>query len=217
MHERHHPNSPWTHIAFGFLAFFVAPLALVTVKGGATHRRWGRVYFRSTVIVAVTALILSLYRPNCFLAMVSVFSFYLAFRGFRALSRKPQNHWPMFIGYAAIVFAFAGSAALIVLSIVKPSRVWIVLAPVAMTFGIIGIVLSAVDLYEMIFPPTDRLHWWYSHMIGMIASYIAAVSAFSVNNFRFLPTLVRWLWPSVIGVPAIFIWVGRYKKRFSSR
>jgi hypothetical protein len=29
------------------------------------------------VVVAVTALILSLYRPNYFLAMVSVFSFYL--------------------------------------------------------------------------------------------------------------------------------------------
>jgi hypothetical protein len=206
----------WTHIAFGFLAFFVAPVALVSVKGGPTHRRWGKVYFRSMVVVAITALILSLYRPNYFLAMVSVFSFYLAFRGFRALSRKPQNQWPVFIDYAAMALAFAGSAALIALSIIKPSRVWIVLGPVAMTFGIIGIILSAVDLYEMSFPPRDRLHWWYAHMIGMIASYIAAVSAFSVNNFRFLPVLVRWLWPSVIGIPAIFIWVGRYKKRFHS-
>ena len=84
-----------------------------------------------------------------------------------------------------MVFAFAGSVALIVLSVLKPSQVWVVLGPVAMTFGIIGVILSAVDLFEMMFPPTDRLHWWHAHMIGMIASYIAAVSAFSVNNFRF--------------------------------
>jgi len=169
-------------------------------------------------MVAVTALILSLYRPNYFLAMVSVFSFYLAFRGFRALSRKPQlvNQWPRFIDYAAMVFAFAGSMALITLSVAKPSQVWVLLGPVAMTFGTIGILLAAVDLFEMLFPPKDRLHWWYAHMIGMIASYIAAVSAFSVTNFRFLPMLVRWLWPSVVGIPTIFIWVGRYKKRFQA-
>jgi uncharacterized membrane protein len=206
----------WTHIAFGFLAFFVAPIALASAKGGPTHRRWGKVYFRSMVVVAVTALILSLYRPNYFLAMVSVFSFYLAFRGYRALSRKPQlsNRWPKSIDYAAMAFAFAGSAALVTLSVVKPSPVWVVLGPVAMTFGVFGIILSILDLREMMFPPKDRLHWWYAHMVGMIASYIAAVSAFSVNNFGFLPVLVRWLWPSVVGVPAIFVWVGHYRKRF---
>ena len=38
-----------------------------------------------------------------------------------------------------------------------------------------------------------------------VASYIAAVTAFSVVNFRLLPTTLRWLWPIAIGVPAIFI------------
>lgn len=120
----------------------------------------------------------------------------------------------MFIDYTAMVFAFAGSATLIVLGIVRPSRVWVVLGPVAITFGIIGVILSAVDFFQVIFPPRDRLHWQYAHMIGMLTSYIAAVSAFSVTNFLFLPELVRWLWPSVIGIPGIFVWVGRYKKRF---
>ena len=78
----------WTHIASGFVASFVAPLALVSAKGGRTHRRWGRVYFWSMAVVAATALFLSVYRPNYFLAFVSVFSFYLAFRGYRALKRK---------------------------------------------------------------------------------------------------------------------------------
>jgi uncharacterized membrane protein len=85
----------WTHIAFGFAAFFVAPIALLSAKGGTTHRRWGRVYYWSMVVVASTAMLLSLYRPNYFLAFVSVFSFYLAFRGYRALKRKPSHCRPL--------------------------------------------------------------------------------------------------------------------------
>ena len=29
------------HIAAGMLALGVAPVAMLTVKGGSTHRRWG--------------------------------------------------------------------------------------------------------------------------------------------------------------------------------
>ncbi len=49
----------------------------------------------------------------------------------------------------------------------------------------------------------------------MIGSYIAAVTAFSVVNFYFLPTTLRWLWPTMIGTPAIAIWISYYKRRFS--
>src|SRR5262245_46685872 len=49
---------------------------------------------------------------------------------------------------------------------------------------------------------------------GMLGSYIAAVSAFSVVNFTFLPPTVRWLWPTAIGTPLIAVWVTVYKIRF---
>jgi len=35
----------WTHILAGFTAFFVAPIALITQKGGPAHRRWGQSLF----------------------------------------------------------------------------------------------------------------------------------------------------------------------------
>jgi hypothetical protein len=52
-------------------------------------------------------------------------------------------------------------------------------------------------------------------MGGVIVSYIAAVSAFSVVNLHFLPTAVRWLWPSAIGVPGIFLWISYYQRKFA--
>lgn len=209
----------WTHITFGFLAFFVAPVALASAKGGPTHRRWGRVYFWAMAAVASTALVLSVYRPNYFLAFVSVFSFYLAFRGYRALRRKPArgNSAPVAVDYIGMSLTIAASAALVVLGITQPAPVWVALGHVAIVFGIVGLFFALVDLYIFLSPPKDRFEWWYSHMAGMIASYLAAVSAFSVNNFHFLPVFVRWVWPTAIGIPVIALWIYHYKKKFRAR
>jgi uncharacterized membrane protein len=68
-----------THIAAGFGAFLLAPVALATAKGGKQHKRWGMVYLWCMGVVAATALPMSLFRPVLFLALVAVFSFYLAF------------------------------------------------------------------------------------------------------------------------------------------
>jgi uncharacterized membrane protein len=121
----------WTHIAFGFVAFLVGPVALASAKGGTTHRRWGKVYFWSMVVVASTALFLSLYRPNYFLAFVSVFSFYLAFRGYRALKRNPsrEQRGPTRVDYTGLILALVASVALVVLGILRPAPVWVALGP----------------------------------------------------------------------------------------
>src|SRR4051812_9670375 len=78
------------HIAAGFTAFFLAPGALATAKGGKAHRLFGKIYFWAMAVVAVTALIMatSAFRPNPFLALVAVFSFYAAFIGYRVLYQK---------------------------------------------------------------------------------------------------------------------------------
>src|SRR5438034_3561536 len=76
------------HVAAGTLALVVAPIPMLTAKGGGTHRRWGQVYFWAMAVVAVTAVILAAWRPVVFLALLAVFSFYSAFYGYRALFRK---------------------------------------------------------------------------------------------------------------------------------
>jgi uncharacterized membrane protein len=47
----------WTHILAGFTAFFIAPVPLLTAKGGQTHRRWGKIYFWAMAVVAITAMV----------------------------------------------------------------------------------------------------------------------------------------------------------------
>jgi len=54
-------------------------------------------------------------------------------------------------------------------------------------------------------------------MVGMIAAYISALSAFSaVNlNFEWLPPAIQWLWPTIVGVPVIIVWTNYYRGKFS--
>jgi uncharacterized membrane protein len=207
------------HIACGFAAFFIAPVVLATVKGGKQHRRWGKFYFWSMAAVASTALTLSFYRPILFLALVAVFSFYMAFSGYRVLYHKhPElGEKATAIDWVGAGLMFITGVVLIVLGAVQPTRVWATLSTVAIAFGITAVFFGIRDMLSFVRTPKDRRFWWYNHMGGMIGSYIAAVSAFSVVNFKFLPTAVRWLWPSAIGIPAILLGIRYYRRKFNSQ
>lgn len=198
------------------LALGLAPLAMVTVKGGPAHRRWGKIYFWSMAVMASTAIMLALWRPQIFLGLLAVFSFYMAFAGYRALSRKRPDlgRGPAAIDWAAALVTFAVSATLAVLGLVRPGPSWQRLGMVPVVFGALGMVLAGLDIKEFVRPPADRNAWWFAHMGGMLGSYIAAVSAFSVVNCTFLPLTVRWLWPTAIGTPLIAAWVTIHKIRF---
>lgn len=207
----------WLHIASGTIALLVAPAAMLTVKGGLAHRRWGKIYFWAMALVAATAVVLGLWRPNVFLTLLALFSFYMAFSGYRVLFRKQpaQGLGPQAIDWAAALVTLAASTGLVVLGLLRPGAIWQRLGIVPVVFGVLGIVLAGLDVWKFVRPPDDRRAWWFAHMTGMLGAYIATVSAFSVVNFTFLPTTARWLWPTVIGTPLIVLWITYYKRRFA--
>jgi hypothetical protein len=210
------PGLRWLHIAAGMLALFVAPGAMLTTKGGLAHRRWGKLYFWSMAVTALTAALLALWRPTVFLALLALFSFYMAFAGYRALFRKRPDRGDeaTALDWAAAIITLAASIGMIVQGISASVTVGQPLGMVPMAFGALGVVLAGKDLREFRHPPSDRTAWWFSHMGGMLGSYIAALTAFSVVNFEFLPTAVRWLWPTAVGTPLIVLWVRYYRVRF---
>ena len=52
------------HVLAGVTGFFVAPAAMLTVKGGLWHRRWGQIYFWSMTFAAISAILLSTFGPR---------------------------------------------------------------------------------------------------------------------------------------------------------
>jgi uncharacterized membrane protein len=126
-------HDPWwmhaflaIHITAGGGSFVLAPLALITAKGGKAHRTWGKIYFWCMTIVAFSALVMAAYRPVLFLALVALFSFYAAFSAYRVLGQKaawkgaPVVHG---LDWVAAMFCFLSSLSLAVLGTVRPELV----------------------------------------------------------------------------------------------
>jgi uncharacterized membrane protein len=208
------------HIAAGATSFLLAPVALATAKGGKAHRRWGKVYLWAMGVVAGTALPMALYRPVLFLALVAVFSFYAAWSGYRATKLKElaRGGSAQSIDWAAGGVTFCSSAALAGLGAFKPAAVQH-LGILAIGFGLLGMRLAAVELWTFVRKPKDKMFWWYSHLGHMIASYIATWTAFSVVTLPHLfgHSIVLWVWPTAVGVPAIIVTTAYYKRKFAPR
>ena len=201
------------HIVFGGVALFVAPAAMLTRKGGAWHRRWGKLYFWSMAGVAVTALVMSFLRSGLFFLLLALFSFYLALSGYRILYRKTPAQRPRGIDWAGVSIVLLGSLALVIFGAYQLLRSHF--GTVAIVFGMIGLYFGITDVRAFVHPPTDKQAWWFTHMRRMLAAYIATVTAFSVVNFRFLPPVARWLWPTAGGTVGIIRWVGYSQRRFA--
>ena len=221
-----HNNPLWmkvflgVHIAAGFTSFLLAPVALVTAKGGPAHKRWGMVYLWAMGVVAATALPMALYLPVLFLALVAVFSFYAAFSGYRVLKLKNLSTGGSAkpVDWIAGVLTFAASFALAFLGWFHPRDVQN-MGIVAVVFGFLGMRLAYNQLSKFVRKPKEKMWWWYDHLGNFIGSYIAAWTAFSaVTLSQFLhPFWITWLWPSAIGVPAIAWATVHYKRKFAGR
>jgi uncharacterized membrane protein len=209
------------HITAGAGAFLLAPLALVTAKGGKAHRTWGAIYFWCMTVVAITALVMALYLPILFLALVAVFSFYSAFVAYRVLGQKAAWKGEAVVrplDWIAAVICFVSSAALALLGVIRPELVQHLRIP-SIVFGAIGMRIAAKAMWNFTHPPKEKMFWWYAHLQGMIGSYIAAWTAFCVVTLGPLVHGAWWLWvlPTAIGVPSIIATTAYYKRKFAPR
>jgi uncharacterized membrane protein len=204
------------HVAFGFAALGAGAGAVLTEKGGRAHRRFGRGYVYSMTVVAATALALYPIEPTAnrlFLALVAVFSYYFVFSGYRVLGRKRPSARPAAVDWLAVgaltvtgvgLLAYGGFVT------AQGGRV----APVMLVFGGIAAVFGVVDLRAFRDPEVTDRHWALAHLTRMGGGYIATVTAFATVNFTFVPSIVRWLGPTVVGSAAIAYGVRRYRPRF---
>jgi uncharacterized membrane protein len=209
------------HVVCGGGAFVLAPLALVAAKGGRAHRRWGAIYFWCMAGVASTALTMAIWRPILFLALIAIFSFYLVFGAYRVLGQKdawrgrPVVRAP---DWAAAILCLGACVALVLFGVFRPGLIENLRIP-GVVFGLLGIRISARSIWRFTHPPTEKMFWWYVHLQGMIASYIAAWTAFCLVILGPLLHGAQWLWllPISVGLPAILVTTAYYRQKFRSR
>jgi hypothetical protein len=234
----------WAHIAAGSIALILFWIPASARKGGRIHIRAGWVYVVCMSVVVVTAFTMSglafsfplavrrVTRPlsptelSNFLRaqrMFATFLFYLAavtlasgWQGIWAIEtkREPKTMRTPF-SLALNVVVFLGGLTVLVLGIRYRSGPLIGLSP-------IGPFIGAGNLRYLLRGPQTRMHWWYEHLGSMVGTGIAGYTAFLVfGGSRLFPSVARsqlytvfWVLPTIIGVPAIFMTVAYYQRKF---
>jgi uncharacterized membrane protein len=196
--------SIYFHAACGLVALISGGIALSTPKGGKVHRMAGKFYFGGMTGVFITAIYVSLYKHIPFLLMVGFFSYHMICSGYRSLYLKKLHldQKPAWIDWLIIAVAGIFNLCLTGWGIWQ----WMndeKLGIVALVFGLIGLQFVYRDMRKFFKKPENKNHWIISHISGMIGGYIATWTAFLVVNITFLPPLLLWLGPIVVGVPFI--------------
>ena len=200
------------HVAAGSLALLAAIFAISFRKGAKNHNLAGKTYFWSMMAVAVTAIPVSILRPNLMLFFVALFSSYMAYAGWRfgrksryIMTRAPYVEWAMLVvGIAMIV------SGLVQVFSGAPMG-WVLVA-----FGSIGLQFAVQDLRG--WGKTEdfgtRISNHLSHMLGGTIATITAVLVQQVVP-RLDPAspfkVIVWLAPTVIITPLIIIWARKVK------
>ena len=198
----------WLHVGAGHVALAAAVVALLAGKGGRAHAYAGRVFAIGMALVFITAVPLTLIKPNLFLFLVAVFSFYLALTGWL----RARNHTGAALSGERLA---AGAMAATALGMLGRGVFMLAgghsMGTVLLVFGGIGGTLAVLDLRQA--PERYRGATRIAgHLSRMLAGTIAAVTAFSVVNIRIEPAVVVWLAPTAIFTPLIVYWNVRLRR-----
>lgn len=194
------------HVAAGVVALLAALLAISNRKGSRWHRRIGQVFFWSMFGVGITAIPVTFVRPNPFLFAIALFSFYMAFAGYRrgkskfvATSLDSLAAWLMMItGIGMVGYG-------IFMALTASPIGWALVA-----FGGIALNFSIEDIREarIKLPHETKVIRHLGHMLGGTIATITAVLVQQVAPLVDSPLgqTALWLAPTIILVPLIFAW-----------
>ena len=199
------------HIIAGFTALSAAVVATLTKMLDAAHR-WhlysGTIFFWGMVVVFLTALPLAIIRPNTFLFLIAILSFYFAMAGWRYATNRLGQPRPV-DWVSACVMALA-AVIMIMFGVFLLSRGNMNGIAMAVLGGV-GATLSIVDLRTLKQGGAKGRQRIAQHLTMMLAGAIATVTAFVVTNVRVEPVFIVWLAPTVVITPIIVWWNWRIR------
>ena len=205
------------HITSGCTALLAGLMAIIFRKKVHKHRPFGKIYFWSMTIIFVTAIYISVYKSNVFLFCVAFFTYYACLTAYRSLKLKHIHQGQKGKNIDWIIEAFFGTIHLCFVSlgvylITHDNKEFGIICSV---FGTIGLRANYLNIKRLRGYIEYTNYWLLAHLAGMIGSYIGAVTAFLVNNNRWIhmPNLIAWLGPTVLLVPLIFYELNRVKKK----
>ncbi|MDR6563600.1 MULTISPECIES: DUF2306 domain-containing protein [unclassified Arcicella] len=211
----------YVHIVAGFTALTTGLVPMFAKKGGKAHVFWGNVFYWAMFLVALTALMrFKMEFRLIFLTGIAVFSFYNTFTGAR-LVRMKKNLQPEFVDWFGAILTMVSAFAMMafaVLAYQKGVAFYVILFTI---FGVFSLLLATEDLRVFLGKKVvnntgavQTRYWFQNHISRMGGAYIATVTAFLVvNNPPYIPSLLVWIAPGVIGGMII----GRTRKYYMEK
>jgi hypothetical protein len=207
------------HIVAGTIVLIVAPIALITLKGGRTHRRAGSAFAFAMGVVLFTAAFMWQAKGHVFLLVLDVVCAYLVFEGFRVIARrrrKTADRVADGIDLAAAGLIVLCSIALVAIALVAQTPLMRDIAGILIGLAAIATTFAVLDLRAVAARVQTRLGSLLLHISAMMAAYISAVTAFCVINFHGVPMSLRWIVPSLIGSTIIAYFSAQYRLKFAA-
>ena len=194
------------HIIAGFAALTAAVVATITKTLDVAHR-WhvysGTVFFWGMVVIFLTAIPLAIIRPNTFLFLIAILSFYFALAGWRYATHRRGSPRPLDWVSASVMALAAG--IMIIFGVFLLSR-RNTNGITMMILGGIGAALSIADVRTLQHGGAKGPERIAQHLTMMLAGTIATITAFVVTNFTVQPAFILWLAPTVVITPIIIVW-----------
>ena len=192
----------YLHILAGFISLGIAYFLLFIKKGNKRHKKLGMIYVYGMSTIFVTAIPLSLLGEfNPFLFVIAIFSFYLAFSGYRqgtdrnGARERIDKVLGVFITATGILFYSMAVSAYLV-----EDSMWIT----SVIFGTIALVFGINDSFRM--KIVERPNFYDKtnlHLNLMLGGTIATTTAFIVTIDPFATLWLNWVAPTIVGTPII--------------
>ena len=206
-----------SHVICGGTVLVLGLIQMFNRKGSKNHIILGKIYVGAMWWICLSAWsIIIFYRFSTFLMVIAALTFYASFTGVRVLKRKTIGSerwydWMVAILTACFGIGLVGYAGFVYLN--YPGNNIIVL--LCVLFGAFTFMSAYQDLRFFVKKKAKTKLWWLrQHISAMGGSYIAAVTAFAVQNpDLFMPgssyQWLLWILPSVIGNPIIVMTIKR--------
>ena len=194
------------HIVFGATALLSGSIALIVKKGGFVHRKSGLVFVVTMLVSAVLSMIIAV-QPNhlnSFLLSIGVLTLYFVIGGYLALRYKKKYVNLLADKCLALAMFVIGIAMIIYPIYLGHFNI------VMMVFGALGTVFAITDFARFAKHEELHKHWLTLHLGKITGGYISAFTAFIVVN-QYLPGIVGWLLPGVVGGVFIAVTTRRVK------
>ncbi len=214
------------HIISGFTALITGIIPMITRKGGNSHNFWGRIYYGAMFGVFLTTVGLFILDPLSlkmqFFLPVGVGSFYQTFTGKRILLRKKINSQPARLDWAAMYAVSFFGLVTLAWAVQRFNAGDTFLGILFIGFTILCLGSGLADYRSFSGRVSlEKMHWFFTHLARMLASYAATLTAFLVTVLpKILPaqtpsyvSLLTWILPGV----SVGIIIGRLVKYYKKK